>query len=104
MIIKIIPTLGGAIYYDELEKVRTEKIPFTDIANMQGYDCFWIDDMIKKEYEDALKNSTPIPHVLSIIARRRKLNSCSYDEELTMITDKVTYLLNDEGKTIERIN
>ena len=104
MILKIITTPGGAVYYDELEKVRTEKIPFSGIANMQGIDCFWMSDVIEGDYEEALKNSMPIPIVLSIIAKRRKVNDYAYNEEITIATDKATYILNDEGKTIERIS
>jgi len=86
MIVKIIQE-NGALFYDGFEKIRYE---YKTSEEMETIDtnAMWINSKL------------PLSGIL-IIGRRKPI--IGTDPEFTIRTNGETYLLNDEGKTIERI-
>jgi hypothetical protein len=82
MIIKI-KHKDSWIFYDELSKVRYETASITNFISIET-DANWITE-----------GSTD-----AVLIHSRKKNG----EEFVILANERTYLLNDEGKTIERLN
>jgi len=80
----------GCILYDGFEKVHYEHLNSEDF-NKFDTQASWIDS------KETLGKS------LIVLARRKVPNEAG-EVEFSVKTNAVTYLLNDEGKTIERIN
>ena len=92
MIIKIL-WKNSWIFYDGFEKIRYEFIEKNKIDEIDFIDARWDSENSKSS------------HFLMMIGRKRLENDRGAPgREFTIITNCSVYLLNDEGKTIERIN
>lgn len=84
MIVKI-KHINSWIFYDKLEKVRYDKASIVE----------FIDDVPDVSWINEKSGSTD-----AVLLKTRKIN----DTEFIILANETVYLLNDEGKTIERIN
>ena len=88
MIVKII-TDDGSLFYDSFLKLNCKYLN-SEQFNIYDTDATWV---ISKE--------TLAKSVLLVGCRKSQSN---VTDEYTIKTNATVYLLNDEGKTIERIN
>jgi len=88
MIVKIIQE-KGALFYDGFEKIRYEYKTSEELEQFDT-DATWIDSRVT------------LAKGMVIVGRRKPI--IGTDPEFTIRTNGEVYLLNDEGKTIERIN
>lgn len=85
MIVKILYD-KGAVVYDSFEKVSYKHYSAEEIKKF-NVDAFWAEDCNKGNAYQIL-----------IIGKKKN------GEEFSIASPNVVYLLNDEGKTIERLN
>jgi len=78
--------LNGWIFYDGLSRVHYDFVPADSVKSYE-INATWVD-----EDEEAIGNT-------ALLVRALKNG-----QEFLIITNRTTYLLNDEGKTIERLN
>ncbi len=89
MIIKIL-WKNGCILYDGFERINYETKNSEDAAKLD-VNASWVD------------SGLTLAKSVLILARSKEPNQYG-DIECSILTNCVTYILNDEGKTIERIN
>ena len=82
------------VIYDKVENIKYCKVAFKPITHI-GFDFVLIDE----ETMEVVKGEKDHP-INDIKAIYFTTNKHSY----SIVTNRMAYLLNDEGKTIERIN
>jgi hypothetical protein len=89
MIVKIKANKGW-LFYDGFEKIHHEGISREQATKIEP-NAIWCEDNSECE-------GSKCPEFIILYASKRG------NEPYSLVTNQITYLLNDEGKTIERLN
>jgi len=105
--LKVIETLDKSdiiwCIYDHIENIKHCRLKYDPDIHI-GFDFILVDEEIKEMYRKRKKinvtKDNPLPPLPNIISIYFTTKTNSY----TVVTSKMAFIMNDEGKTIERIN